>query len=462
MLVRNLAIAASLWALAPLAGCGAPDASTSIPARSASHTVPPPLFRWKETVLHSFNYTDGAYNLSSGLVFDAAGNLYGTTPSGGIYGCDTLGSCGVAFELVRGADGKWTENVLHSFSPGDSLGFFPRAGLILDARGNLYGTTDSGGRFCSASVSCGTVFELSPSSGQWTAKAIYAFRAGSDGSNPQAALTFDAVGNLYGTTSEGGDSADGTIFELTPQTNGSWIKRTLHSFTTAEGAGPQSPMVLDRAGNLYGTADFGGARRSACGGYGCGTAFELSPAKKGVWTLKVLHSFGNGKDGAYPVSGLTMDSAGNLFGVTSQGGARSSACFAYGCGTAYELTRENSNNWTERVIHDFGSGSGGNLPRGNLVVDETGALYGGAVFGGSYNDGIAFRLIQSGDRWKETVLHTFGRGKDGVNPESGMIFDQNGNLYGATAYGGTYRAGACNTSHGCGTIFTIMPPAPAK
>jgi uncharacterized repeat protein (TIGR03803 family) len=287
---------------ASLAGCGGiPVTTGSISERSAPNTVLPASSRWREALRHSFNYTDGAYNLYAGLVFDAAGNLYGTTQSGGDYGCNILESCGVVFELMRIANGKWKEKVLHSFFPSDPLGFFPRAGLIVDANGNLYGTTNSGGQFCRSSVSCGVVFELSPNSAGWTEQVIYGFKGVTDGSNPQAALTFGAGGSLYGTTSGGGEKDDGTIFELTHQTDGSWTKATLHSFTNRQGWGSESKLVFDNAGNLYGTTDFGGAYRSACGVYGCGTAFQLKRGTSGIWTLNVLHSFGKGSDGAYPV-----------------------------------------------------------------------------------------------------------------------------------------------------------------
>ncbi len=441
--------------LVSLAGCGGiPATIGSTSQRSAL----PAERRSREQLLHSFDYTDGAYNTYAGLVFGATGNLYGTTRSGGDYGCNIAESCGVAFELMRIANGKWAERVLHSFFPSDPLGFFPRAGLIIDAKGNLYGTTDSGGRFCVSSVSCGTVFELLPNSGSWTAKVIYPFMGTTDGSNPQAALTFDAVGNLYGTTSEGGDRDDGTIFELTPRRSGYWTKRTLHSFTNREGNGPASALTFDKAGDLDGTTGFGGAYRSACGGYGCGTAFQLNPGGNGIWTLKVLHSFGKGNDGAYPVSALTADSAGNLFGVTAQGGMHGSACLAYGCGTVYKLTHNKHDKWAEGIIHDFGNGADGNLPRGDLIFDGSGALYGTAVEGGLYGAGMAFRLTPgASNKWDEQVLHNFGNEKDGSLPYSGLIFDRAYNFYGTTASGGYYRDGTCRKSHGCGTIFEITP-----
>src|SRR5579883_464197 len=438
-----------------LAGCGgAPVATDPISPLRASPGRATAQLHWRETLLHSFDYKDGAYDTYSGLIFDAAGDLYGTAQFGGGSICDYDESCGVVFELTRGTGNKWTETLVHSFSQCDALGFWPRSGLIADAKGNLYGTTDTGGPHCDG-VGPGTVFELSPNDGTWTPQVIYQFLGGSDGDGPQAALTFDAAGNLYGTTSEGGDRDDGTVFELKPQRNGTWLKLRLHSFTNREGWGPQSKLTLDKAGDLYGTTDFGGAYRSGCGGYGCGTAFALKPGPNGSWNLKVLHSFGHPNDGAGPVSGLTVDSAGHLFGVTAQGGMHGSACLNYGCGTVYELLRQKTR-WTERIIHEFGSGTDGSLPRGDLVFDQSGALYGTAVLGGLYGAGNAFRLIPGAKgKWQEDVLHNFGRHKDGVNPYSGMIFDKAQNLYGTTASGGKYDVGACLKSHGCGTIFEI-------
>jgi uncharacterized repeat protein (TIGR03803 family) len=250
---------------ASFAGCGGVPITTgsvsegSLPNATPHRQTRPDPNRWKETSLHSFNYTDGAYNLYAGLVFDAAGNLYGTTQSGGDSGCNLDESCGVAFELRPTAKGEWTEKVLHSFFASDPLGFWPRAGLIMDAEGNLYGSTASGGPFCSGSISCGAVFELLPKRGSWTKKVIHGFVGGRDGDGPGAALTFDAAGNLYGTTAEGGDQDCGTIFELTPQSGGSWTERILHSFSLHEGCEPKSKLTFDNAGSLYGTADFGGA-----------------------------------------------------------------------------------------------------------------------------------------------------------------------------------------------------------
>jgi len=445
---------------ASLAGCGSlPVTTGSISERNASRAATD----WKEVTLHSFDFTDGAYNSYAGLVFDAAGNLYGTTIYGGTSTCNLVKTCGVVFELTPVENGNWTEKVLHNFSSNDPLGWSPRSSLIIDAAGDLYGTTDEGGPFCS--VCGGTVFELLPSNGQWKQKVLHPFQVAAGGLSPQAPLTFDAAGNLYGTTVEGGAhyNYDGVIFELTAQIGGSWKYAILHSFTNSEGSSPDSKLTFDKAGNLYGTTSFGGAYPSGCGGYGCGTAFQLKPHANGHWTLKILHSFGKGLDGAFPVSALTLDSTGNLFGVTAQGGKKNATgpreCFAYGCGTVFELIRGKSDTWEEQIIHYFGSGNDGNLPRGDLILDNSGALDGTTVEGGPYGRGYgggnAFRLTPAGSRWTETILHSFGSGTDGINPFSGMIFDQAHNLYGTTESGGSYRSGNCQASHGCGTIFEI-------
>lgn len=442
-----------------LVGCGGVPVVTAPSAPNA----PAAKVGSNETLLHSFDFSNGAYNLYAGLLFDSAGNLYGTTQSGGDTGCNLAESCGVVFELTHGANGNWTEKLLHVFSPNDLLGFWPRGGLTMDSKGDLYGTASSSGPYCAGSVGCGTVFELSPNaSGTWKAKVIYGFRGGFDGSSPQGTLIFDKAGNLYGSTAEGGKDDDGTIFQLVRQRNGSWARNILHSFTNREGSEPNTP-AFDKAGNLYGTTTFGGSYRTSCTFYGCGTAFELKPGSNN-WSLKILHVFGKGIDGVSPVSALTVDSAGNLFGVTAQGGPHSSlvphACLLYGCGTAFELVREKRDSWRERIIHNFGSGTDGSLPRGDLILDDRGALYGTTVLGGARGAGDAFQLtLRAGGTWTETVLHDFGKGKDGVNPYSGMIFDDAHNLYGTTATGGSYRGGSCLKSGGCGTIFEMKSPA---
>jgi uncharacterized repeat protein (TIGR03803 family) len=271
---------------------------------------------WTEKVLHSFSFgTDGSFPYG-GLIFDASGNLYGTTSGGG----DPDGEYGTVFELTPKAGGGWTEKVLHRFNSTD--GEEPMAGLIFDASGSLYGTTVLGGVYGS-----GTVFELRPKIGVgWTEKVLHSFNYPNDGCFPYAGLTFDAVGNLYGTNSECGAHGVGTLFELTPKTGGGWACKILRSFMNngKDGYFPYGGLIFDASGNLYGTTYSGGAD-------GYGTVFELTPKAGGGWAGKILHSFiNNGRDGEGPLASLIFDVSGNLYGTTYSGGAD-------GYGTVFEI-----------------------------------------------------------------------------------------------------------------------------
>jgi uncharacterized repeat protein (TIGR03803 family) len=218
---------------------------------------------WIPKTLHKFNGIEGAYP-AAGVTFDAAGNLYGTTSGGGP---DVLNQLGTVFELSPAASGAWTEKVLHSFKTADD-GNQPSADLIFDAAGNLYGTTPFGG---DVAGSIGTVFELSPSpGGDWTEKVLYSFDFATSGATPYAGLIFDAGGNLYGTAAGGGVHNNGTVFELSPTGIGHWTEKVLLSFDVTDGQNPQSSLIMDAVGNLYGTTIQGGA-------YSDGTVFELTP-----------------------------------------------------------------------------------------------------------------------------------------------------------------------------------------
>jgi uncharacterized repeat protein (TIGR03803 family) len=394
----------------------------------------------KEKVLHSFKFNgkDGLAPIA-GLIFDAAGNLYGTTSAGG------SAQHGAVFELSPKTGGGWTEKILHTFNDNGTDGYFPDAGLIFDAAGNLYGTTVAGGAH-----NYGTVFELSPKAGgSWTENVLHSFSYnGTDGSYPYASLIFDAAGNLYGTTGFGGSGACslgcGTVFELTPAGGGVWTETVLHNFIAngADGTGPDASLIFDASGNLYGTTVTGGAN-------GYGAVFELTPGgANGPDT--VLYSFiDNGKDGVEPEASLIFDAAGNLYGTTLFGGA-------YVYGTVFELTPKAGGGWKETVLHSFDNpafdGKDGAEPVAGLILDATGNLYGTTTkTGGAYGDGIVFELVRpaSGEHWKERLLHTFPSHRfDGTNPSAGLIFDAAGNLYGTTANGGTA---------GYGTVFELTP-----
>ncbi|MGA8876750.1 MAG: choice-of-anchor tandem repeat GloVer-containing protein [Candidatus Korobacteraceae bacterium] len=394
---------------------------------------------WTEKVLYSFcaqtNCTDGE-GPHAGLIFDAAGNLYGTTLSGGIYGGY---GAGTVFELTPTAGGGWTEQVLHSFGNGaDGLTLY--SGLISDAAGNLYGTTYYGGTY-----GYGTAFELTPAAGGgWTEQVLYSF--GTDGSDPSAGLIFDAAGNLYGTTYIGGGDYRGTVFELTPAAGGGWTEGVLHNFTYYDGQQPWAGPIFDAAGNLYGTTYYGGLYLACPGGASdCGTVFELMPGG-GRWGETILHNFGTGGDGFSPTAGLILDAAGNLYGTTYGGGTYNQ----YG-GTVFELT-PGVGGWTETLLHSFGNGTDGEAPDGALVFDTAGNLYGTTGGGGTYGGGTVFELTPTvGGGWTEQVLHNFGNGVDGANPYTGLIFDAAGNLYGTTQSGG---------NHGAGTVFELTPVHP--
>ena len=381
-----------------------------------------PLFAAsKEKVLYSFNGADGA-EPSSGLIFDAKGNLYGTTAENG-YGS------GNVFKLTPGSGGTWTETVLHNFERDD--GYYPVAGLALDEDGNLYGTTVYGGVYGS-----GTVFQLA--NGTWTETVLHSFGQGTDGNTPYAGLTLDAHGNLYGTTTAGGAYNLGTVFEITPG-NGTWTEKVLHSFrgNRKDGVEPWAGLIFDSDGNLYGTTTVGGA-------HNLGTVFEVTPGSSGTWTEKVLHSF-NGHDGEAPYAGLIFDASRNLYGTTEWGGA-------LGRGTVFQLMPGSDGTWTEKVLHSF-NGHDGGLPVAGLIFDAAGNLYGTTYAGGATSHGTVFHLTPgTNGAWTEKVLHSFKEnGKDGYWPLAYLIFDAAGNLYGTTNVGGAGKYSLY------GTVFEITP-----
>jgi len=335
---------------------------------------------WTESVLYNFTGSaDGGQPYAS-LALDAAGNLYGTTNFGGSANCN-LG-CGTVFKLTPGSSG-WTETVLYTFT-GGSDGREPYARLLFDAAGNLYGSTLLGGNVGSVcSTGCGTAFKLTPGSSGWTESVLYAFEGGADGASPYDGLAFDATGNLYGTAYAGGTSGNGAIFKLTPGSSG-WTQSVLHAFTGGyDGQYSYGDLILDAAGNLYGTAFQGG-------GKGYGVVFELLPNSKGGWKQRVLHSFLNTPAGN-PVAGLVMDTAGNLYGTTMLGATQSSC--GGGCGTLFKLAPASSGGWTYKVVHVFGQGTDGYHPTGDLILDSGGNLYGTTQAGGAQGSGLVFEIM---------------------------------------------------------------------
>lgn len=410
-----------------------------------------PAAAQQEKVLHSFgNGTDGTGPDS--LLFDAAGNLFGTTINGGALEGQAIYT-GTAFELSPLTGGGWKETILHSFGGrGDGQG---PGGLISDAAGNLYGTTQFGGdHYCpdgeAAPVGpggCGIVFQLRPpvtKGGVWTERILYDFKGGNDGSEPNSALAMDSSGNLYGTSSWGGGNlyAEGAAFELSPTTQGYWTFKLLHEFNTsvADGFHPSYGLILDASGDLYGTTCDGGA-------YQGGIAFELLPMADGKWAENILYSFNaSGTDGTCPSYGITFDSSGNLYGTTIEGGTDQ-------YGTVFELTPSGSGPWKEQVLHNFEGGSGdGENPFGAVLFDTSGNLYGTTAYGGTSARGTVFKLAPGGGIWSETILHNFGSGTDGQNPGNTLLMDFSGDLFGTTQFGGAYQG-----LFGSGTVFEIRP-----
>jgi uncharacterized repeat protein (TIGR03803 family) len=333
-----------------------------------------------------------------------------------------------------------SEKALYTFQGGIDGAFPYYGGVTFDAFGNLYGTTAGGGEW-----GWGTAFELSPdSSGSWTESVIHTFGSGNDGQQPLSGLIF-AGGNLYGTTASGG-SGYGTVFELVPIAGGGWAENILYSFKGAEdGFQPIGSLVFDAAGSLYGATTEGGAYYQDSWG---GTVFELAKNTQGVWNKRVLHSFGSGNDGFFSWGNLTFDPAGNLYGTTELGGP-------HGMGTVFELAHVSGGAWAEHLLYGFKATNDGAEPTQGLTFDAAGNLYGTTFLGGSRSWGTVFKLSPaSGEKWKEQILHDFATESGGINPSGNLLLDSAGNLYGGTFAGGT---GEGCVHEGCGVVYELSP-----
>ena len=371
-------------------------------------------------VLYAFaGGNDGEY-LDTDLVIDSAGNLYGSTVQGGTH------SSGTVFQLSPSATG-WTHTVLYSFT-GSTDGGEPYKGVTHDTHGNIYGTAVTGGGG-SCEGGCGVAFKLTNSNGTWKQTVIHQFTGGSDGSGPGSGLTFDAHGNLYGMTPTGGTYGVGTVYQLQPQSNGTWILNVIHTFTGGnDGANASAGrLILDRAGNLYGVTTVGGAN-------GKGVAFEITHAN-GTWTLTSLYAFKDQPDGALPYGGLIFDSAGNLYGTTYYAGV-------HDVGTVYKLTHANGA-WKETVLYSFKGNTDGSAPISTLVSDSAGNLYGTTSDGGTgCACGVIFKLTPNGNgTWTESVPYRFPGAPNAGFSYNGMVADTAGNFYGATTHGGSANDG---------------------
>jgi uncharacterized repeat protein (TIGR03803 family) len=377
------------------------------------------------TVLHNFtNGPDGGEPVA-GLSMDRAGNLYGTASTGG----NTSGACsfpnppgcGTVFKLSRRGSG-WVLTTIYTFSGPD--GAHPHARVIIGPDGSLYGTTTDGG-----DANEGTVFNLRPPAVAcktalcpWTATVLHSFQGSTDGAQPTFGdLLFDGAGNLYGTTPHGGQGNNGTVYELT-RSNGGWTESVLYRFQGGghDGGIPYGGLVFDTDGNLWGTTALGGT-------YDDGTIYQLVPSGGG-WTENVIHAFSGESDGANPYAGLIVDQSGNFYGAT----------YGYNGTTpkVYELIPSNEG-WTFSVLYSLGADQG---IVGKLGMDAAGNLYGTNY----YNMPEVFRLTPSDGSWTLTGF----RGAAGSNPAGNVIFDSSGNLYTTTQTGGTGQVGV---------VFEITP-----
>jgi uncharacterized repeat protein (TIGR03803 family) len=420
---------------------------------------------WQESVIYEFPQIDGVAPLGN-LITDSSGNLYGVASSPGPNGnsdSNQAYNCGAVFRLSPAANGGWQYDILYQFPViqllGQCQGGSGPTGLVPDSNGNLYGTTESGGSGVAflGGGQDGIAYKLSPSATlPWTITTIYNFGSSyTDGILPLDKLIIDKAGNLYGTTTQGGTGLQcgngcGTVFELSPQPDGTWTEKQLYLFTGGSDGGlPQAGLVLDDLGNLYGTTLSGGNIK--CSNNGCGVVFKLTPNANGTRTESVIHSFNGSADGADPLSGLIFDSAGNLYGTASAGGTLNG-------GTVFELTPNGLGAWTESTLYNFQGGSNdGANPDSYLSFDSAGNLYGTTVSGGvlnceyyfEYGCGALFKLTPgSGGEWSESIVHFFGGSiSDGVQPLSGVLIDSSGNLFGATTGGPGNNSG--------GTVYEI-------
>jgi len=374
----------------------------------------------KYKVLHAFGAGKDGTILWGSLTLDGKGNAYGTTAGGGAHGYGTV------FELMPKLDGSWEEAILYSFHDPYKTndGGTPSSSVVFDSSGNLYGTTPVGGPH-----GFGTVFRLTQGSNGWKETILHGFGVDDSkyGCCPSAGMIMDNAGNLYGT--------DGYPFELSPGSHG-WKVKVLSRFPGSNnGSEPFAGLVVDPSGSLYGTTQHGGGSPNC--GDGCGTVFQVTPEPDGKWKERILHRFGSSGDGAFPgVGSLVLDKLGNVYGTTDIGGPSR-------YGTVFKLTPQTNGGWKEAILYSFTDGSDGGYASAGVVIDNTGNLYGTTFAGGDPNCGcgVVYKLApQANGKWKYTLLHTF-IGYDGAQPDANLILDDKGNLYGTTAVGGTAGAG---------------------
>ncbi len=405
-------------------------------------------------VIHNFSGGSDGSGPNAGVTIDRAGRLYGTTSAGGNGGanCNYHGAgngCGTVYRLTAQGSG-WITSPLYVFQGGQD-GSSPWARVIAGPDGTLFGTTMFGGGGACVNnqfgTGCGTIFRLQPPANAcssvncpWHETILHTFDgngAGTHGANPMSEVVLDAAGNFYGTASVGGASGNGLVYKMT-KTNGNWAYSVIYSFAGPpnDGSGPMSGLVFDQAGNLYGT--------TSAGPHGSGAVFEISPSGSG-WTERVLYSMNlNGSDGSEPQGGLIFDPLGNLYGATTQGGANMA-------GTAFELS-PNGNSWTYSVLTNFPNNGCSSCIQGSeasLFRDNAGNLYGTSPNGGSSGFcGAVFKLTPAQSGYSYDSLYDFQCDANGAFPFGNLVPDGSGNLVSTAGGGGS-------SSHG--VVFTVSP-----
>lgn len=392
--------------------------------------VPDPSSAATLKTLVSFNGTNGK-NPLAGLVGDAIGNLFGTTF--GTIGSVNGDPAGTVFEVAKTFSGyATTPTTLFTFTVGSANGAFPQGGLIVDANGNLFGTTVGGG-----ANNSGTVFEIvKTSQGYASTPTILVSFNGANGAGPTGGLILDDAGNLFGTTAAGGANDLGTVFEIVKVPQGGYASAptTLVSFNGSDGSAPVGSLIADAQGNLFGATTLGGINNN-------GTLFELRKTANGYASSPtLLVAFTGQPGGANPNAGLIIDANGNLFGTTLNGGTLDA-------GTVFELVK-NANAYasTPTILASLNS-----LPRAPLIADAQGNLFGTSTMGGDTDQGAVFEIAKTANGYANTatILVSFMNNptiKTGSSPQDGLISDANGNLFGTTAAGGP---------GGNGTVFEI-------
>lgn len=397
------------------------------------------------SVIHAFTGGFDGYSPYTGLTVDRGGHLYGTTAEYGTQG-------GTVFEM-KPLNGNWSFSTIFQFDLNNvGVGWIPYGRVVFGPGGSLFGTTWQGGTsFNCFDFGCGSVYNLRPSptvcnttNCPWAGRAILSLDGESGGAFPNFVdPVFDVAGNLYGTAAQGGSSGIyGVVFKLA-HANGTWTETVIHNFSGSDGSNPWSGLILDQAGNLYGTTGSGGP-------FDMGTVYRLSPSGSG-WTLTTLYSFRGSTDGEHPSATLVFDQSGNLYGATMVGGSG-------GGGTIFRLS-PSGGTWSFTVLSSLSGhiANDGTYPgvHNALVLDPAGNLYGSDYAATPSGYGAIFKLSPSEGIWTYTSLHDFTGGSDGAHPMGGPNFDSNGNLYGTALYGGNMN-GNCGGG-GCGVVWEITP-----